>query len=78
MYSCTECMEQLYPFLDRALNDDEQLEVRQHLSLCRECLDRFRFEGNVLRAIGTVGRKYSCPDETKERLLKAIGKTATD
>ena len=76
MYSCTECMEQLYPFLDRELNDDEQLEVRQHLSLCRECLDRFRFEGNVLRAVGTVSRKIGCPDETKQRLLKAIGKTA--
>ena len=76
MYNCTECMEQIYPFLDRELSGAEQLEVRQHLSLCRDCLDRFRFEGNVLRALGTVGRKVGCPEDTKQRLLKAIGKTA--
>ena len=76
MYSCSECMEQIYTFLDRELSEDEQLEVRQHLSLCRDCLDRFRFEGNVLRALGTVGRKVGCPEETKQRVLKAIGKSA--
>jgi anti-sigma factor (TIGR02949 family) len=76
MYSCSECREHIYTFLDRELSEDEQLEVRQHLSLCRDCLDRFRFEGNVLRALGAVGRKVGCPEETKQRVLKAIGKSA--
>lgn len=74
MYSCKECEERVYTFLDRELSDEEQLEVRQHLSRCRDCLDRFRFEGNVLRAIGHVGRKTGCPEETRERLLRAIGR----
>lgn len=74
MYNCDECLERLYPFLDRALDDAEQVEVRRHLSLCRDCLTRFRFEGNVLRTVGEVARTTKCPHEARLRLLRACGK----
>ena len=76
MYSCEECEERLYPFLDRELDPGEQLLVREHLSLCRQCLNRFRFEGNVLRSVGEVARSVSCPQEVRLRILRTWGKEA--
>ena len=76
MYNCQDCMDRLYPFLDRELDDREQLLVREHLSLCRHCLDRVRFEGNVLRSVGEIARSTGCPQETKVRILRACGKEA--
>jgi anti-sigma factor (TIGR02949 family) len=76
MYDCKECEERLYQFLDRELDADEQLQVREHLSRCRPCLDHFRFEGNVLRALGEIARTTGCPGDTRKRILKACGKEA--
>lgn len=76
MYSCEECEERLYPFLDRELDAGEQLLVREHLSRCRPCLNRFRFEGNVVRSIGEVARSVGCPQEARLRILRACGKEA--
>jgi len=74
--NCTECVERLYPFLDRELDSAEQVQVREHLSLCRDCLSRFRFEGNVLRFVGQVARTTGCPDATRQRILRACGRDA--
>lgn len=76
MYDCDECLERLYPFLDRALDEAEQVEVRRHLSLCRPCLTRFRFEGNVLRAVGEAARTTGCPEEVRLRILRVVGRAA--
>ncbi len=74
MYNCRKCLEQLYPFLDRELNQDEQAEVREHLNRCGRCRTRFRFEGNMLQAVGEVARSTNCPDETRRRILRACGR----
>ena len=74
MYDCKECVERLYPFLDRELNEAEQLEVRQHLDRCSGCRHRFTFEGNVLHLVGQVARATSCPDDTRQRILRACGR----
>jgi len=44
MLNCEECVERLYPFLDRELSEEEQRDVRTHLGLCRHCQHRFRFD----------------------------------
>lgn len=74
MFDCKKCEERLYQFLDRELDPDEQREVREHLDHCPPCVDRFRFEGNILRAIGAIARKGSCPEETRQRILRACGR----
>jgi mycothiol system anti-sigma-R factor len=74
MYNCRECLERLYPFLDRELNQDEQDEVRDHLNRCGKCRTRFRFEGNMLQAVGEVARATNCPDEARKRILRACGR----
>lgn len=73
MYDCKECLTRLYPFLDRALDDEEQHQVRQHLGLCNRCAKRFRFEGNMLRLVGEVARATNCPEEARQRILRACG-----
>lgn len=74
MFDCKACEERLYQFLDRELDPEEQREVREHLERCPPCVDRFRFEGNVLREIGAIARKGGCPEETRQRLLRAFGR----
>jgi RNase P subunit RPR2 len=76
MINCRDCEKLLYPYLDRELDEGEQDRVREHLELCGSCDDRFRFEGNVLRAIGEIARKGGCPDEARRRILRACGKAA--
>ena len=76
MYNCRECLERLYPFLDRELNEEEQAEVRHHLDRCRPCRGRFRFEGNMLQLVGQVARATNCPEETRRRILRACGREA--
>ncbi len=74
MFNCKDCLERLYPFLDRELDRAEQLEVHQHLNRCRQCSTRFRFEGNVLHYVGEIARATGCPEETRRRILRACGK----
>ena len=74
MLNCEECVERLYPFLDRELSEEEQRDVRTHLGLCRHCQHRFRFEGNIVRFVGEVARATSCPDEARRRILRACGR----
>ena len=74
MYNCRECLERLYPFLDRELNQDEQVEVRDHLNRCGRCRTRFRFEGNMLQAVAEVARSTNGPDEARKRILRACGR----
>lgn len=74
MYTCRECVEQLYPFLDRALTEEEQTLVHQHLDRCGRCRYRFRFEGNMLRLIGEIARATHCPEEARQRILRACGR----
>jgi len=72
MLNCEECVERLYPFLDRELSEEEQRDVRTHLGLCRHCQHRFRFEGNMLRFVGEVARATSCPDEARRRIEREL------
>jgi mycothiol system anti-sigma-R factor len=74
MFDCKKCEERLYQFLDRELDPDEQREVHRHLEHCPPCRDRFEFEGNILRAIGTIARKGNCPDAARQRILRACGR----
>lgn len=76
MFNCKECTERLYTYLDRELDEREQREVQEHLDRCPPCVERFRFEGNVLHLIGSIGRKEGCPDEARKRILRACGKEA--
>ena len=74
MYGCKDCKERLYPFLDRELDEGEQVLVRQHLEVCGHCVVRFRFEGGVLRFVGEAARTTCCPDEARRRILRAFGR----
>ena len=70
MVDCNECLEKLYPFLDRELSIEERRQVETHLSLCPPCRDHFRFEYNVLTMISKRCRETSAPPELVARVKK--------
>lgn len=44
---CAYCEENLQPFLDRELSDDERAEAERHLDACEYCRKRYRFEAHL-------------------------------
>lgn len=70
MLNCDECMERLYPYLDRELNEAELRDVQFHLELCPPCQERFQFEENVLRLVGRCGRKLEAPESLVDRVRR--------
>ena len=48
---CDWCEEALQPYLDRELSASEQAEVEGHLSACRWCERRFKFEIGLRRLV---------------------------
>jgi len=67
---CNECVDKLYPFLDRELNADERRQVEVHLSLCPPCRDHFRFEYNVLTLVCQRCRETAAPPELVAKVRK--------
>jgi len=70
MINCTECVEKLYPYLDRQLSDEEIVEVQRHLERCPPCADHFRFEQGILTRIHQVCREVEVPPDLVERVRK--------
>lgn len=70
MLDCDEVLERLYYFLDRELSDAELAEVRSHLEACPPCRDRFTFEQNVLRRVGTCARKLNAPPSLVDKVRR--------
>ena len=48
---CDKCEEQLQPYLDRELNDEERAEAEKHLDGCGYCRKRYRFEVELRRFV---------------------------
>jgi anti-sigma factor (TIGR02949 family) len=48
---CEQCEQQLQPFLDRDLSDEERLIAEDHLAGCEYCRKRYRFEEHLRRFV---------------------------
>jgi mycothiol system anti-sigma-R factor len=72
---CAEILDRVYLFLDRELDDDEDISysaVQQHLDECAPCLRKYDLE-NVVKAL--VARSCGCeraPAELRQRVLTRI------
>jgi mycothiol system anti-sigma-R factor len=72
---CAEILDRVYLFLDRELDDDEDISysaVEQHLDECAPCLRKYDLE-NVVKAL--VARSCGCeraPAELRQRVLTRI------
>jgi anti-sigma factor (TIGR02949 family) len=48
---CEQCEQQLQPFLDRDLSEEERLIAEDHLAGCEYCRKRYRFEEHLRRFV---------------------------
>jgi anti-sigma factor (TIGR02949 family) len=51
---CDWCEEVLQPFLDRDLTEADRIKVTAHLTKCKWCEDRYKFEGDFRRLVRQV------------------------
>ncbi len=74
---CDKCEQLLQGYLDRELNDFEQLEAQAHLDECDYCKRRYRFEVSLRRYVRTTAAERM-PPGLMERLasLRSGGDTA--
>lgn len=67
MISCSEAVRRLWEYLDQELDRGEQVQVEDHLALCRRCCGEAEFAGalrDLLRS--TAGPRL--PDDVEQHL----------
>ena len=70
--NCKDAYEQLYPYLDRELSDDEKVVVRQHLEACPPCAHLFHFEGTIVHYVQKAGTNDGCPVEAAKSIISGF------
>lgn len=66
---CQEAVRRLNDYLSQELLPDEAEEVNRHLSQCRGCFAKFRFEETLLRTIKERIEQVHAPLALRERVL---------
>lgn len=66
---CTECLERLYPYLDRELTPKDLEEVRVHLDDCGGCDSAFVVERVFLDRLRGSASSDVAPAGVRERLI---------
>jgi anti-sigma factor (TIGR02949 family) len=70
--NCREAMAKLDEYLKQELTPELTTEVRRHLEHCRPCFSHARFEENFLAMLESCGRKETCPDKLRAKILAAL------
>ena len=68
--NCNEVEARLYQYLDRELNAEEIVEVKQHLEACPPCLQIFHYEDHMRRLVRQACCGESAPLSLRERILE--------
>jgi mycothiol system anti-sigma-R factor len=66
--TCHQVVARLYEYLDRELTPEEAVAVNEHLSLCRECAELFRFEEELLTTIRDRCRRINVPRQFRQQI----------
>lgn len=66
---CIECLERLYPYLDKELSQEEIGIVQQHLDDCRGCAGHFVFEAQFIQKIRDACADDRAPEHLRERIV---------
>jgi len=69
---CDGCLERLYAYLDKELDQDELATVRAHLDDCGPCDDSFIFERRFLDAIRDCCTSDVAPKDVRERIVLRV------
>ena len=76
--TCTDCLQNLGPFIDGELPPEEAAEMEEHLKTCADCSAAHR------RLMGTSSRvkaglmRYEAPDVLKARIRATLADTSRD
>ncbi|MBI3522476.1 MAG: mycothiol system anti-sigma-R factor [Chloroflexi bacterium] len=66
---CDKCLERLYPYLDRELDERELAEVKRHLDDCPPCEGSYVFERRFLDLIRDSCTQDVAPSALRERIV---------
>ncbi len=66
---CGDCLERLYPYLDRELSEKELEEVCQHIRECGPCDESFVFERRFLDLVRESCTQDVAPAALRERIV---------
>lgn len=69
---CREAMAKLDEYLKQELTPDLAAEVQRHLEHCRPCFSHARFEENFLAMMESCGRKPTCPEKLRAKIMAAL------
>ncbi len=69
---CAECLERLYPYLDRELRPDEVTAVRAHLDECGGCEKNFVLEERFLARVRDCCAEDKAPSELRTRIVTRL------
>jgi anti-sigma factor (TIGR02949 family) len=72
---CQEAVRRLNDYLSHELDTTELDVVQQHLSECKGCFDKFRFEETLLRTIRQKAEHVAAPPALRNRILNLLGKS---
>ncbi|MEE9206948.1 MAG: zf-HC2 domain-containing protein [Gemmatimonadota bacterium] len=76
-FSCAECLEVLYEFLDGELDSAERPRVKAHLDSCAECFRHLNFEQRFLDQLRSAAAHDDVRSEgLRLRLLELLEREA--
>ena len=70
--NCEDCIEHLYPYLDRELTPEVEREIKAHLAGCPPCDEQFDFEDLFLKFVRARCRAQGAPAELRQRILREL------
>lgn len=66
--NCQDCVQALYPYLDRELSEVEIQQVQVHLNACPPCLHAFHFEESLRRLVQVRCHEQRAPETLRVRI----------
>jgi anti-sigma factor (TIGR02949 family) len=71
LITCSEAVQQLWDYLDRAISAKDQERVERHLAFCRNCCGELEF-AKELRAFLASSGVQEIPPDVKARLERFV------
>ena len=72
---CQEAVKRLNEYLSQELEPSEEELVKNHLSQCKGCFEKFHFEETLLRTIREKIGQVQAPTALRQRILGLLGRS---
>jgi hypothetical protein len=60
--TCAEAVTRLWEYVERTLPADQELQVDDHIAVCRQCCGEAEFAGELRGFLGTHAQERIAPD----------------